>query len=64
MYVSGMLHVQAVREVLFLACGAIVFINYYFIFASTCRWKVGVRAVVSAAVSGEDRAATILPAYK
>lgn len=34
------------------------FINYDFIFALTCRWKVGVRAVVIAAVSEEDRAAT------
>lgn len=33
-------------------------------FALTYRWKVGVRAAVSAAVSGEDRAATILPAFK
>lgn len=30
-------------------------------FALTC---MGVRAAVSAAVSGEDRAATILPAFK
>lgn len=62
MYVSGMCTCKPSARFYFW-CMAQSFINYYIIFAVTCRWKVGVWAVVSAAVSGEDRAATILPAF-
>lgn len=41
----------------------VYFVLWRNLFASSYRWKVGVQTVVSAAVSGEDRAATITPAF-
>lgn len=43
--------------------GGVYFGLWRNLFASSYRWKVGVQTVVSAAVSGEDRTATIMSAF-